>query len=52
MTYLFTFVLGAWVGVLLMCLMFISKSSDQESWDEVQQVREGRTQQGAGEPAP
>ena len=29
MTYVAVFVLGAWMGILLMCLMFVSKQADE-----------------------
>lgn len=30
MTYVAVFVVGAWVGILLMCLMSIAKEADRE----------------------
>lgn len=32
--YLIAFVVGAWAGVLVMCLMFVSRSGDQEGYRE------------------
>lgn len=34
MTYVAVFVLGAWVGILVMCLMFMAKDGDQEGYRE------------------